>query len=325
MGDLWVVGAQNAGKSSLINALKQNAGTFKATAPLTTAPLPGTTLSLTPVSGLPLMSRSRCYDTPGVPHPYQYTSRLPGAHIEHVRMSRDAMSADHIHHNTNFASCSVASQRKLAQRHGSDASTWIILTHFSRRADKFNHVCMHTQPGTAFKIMLSGPCGMWCDRAFVHRFASVTQSRAGEDVKVLLARQRAMLPRTYRLGENHTVFLGGLARIDIVKLPARTAYLTVWASDLLPLHMGKTETAGELYDKFIGDKLFPPSAGSRGDEAATAPGVTQALGELEPLQVRREGDDRLRVLCSRTLCIRCRLRVSWQESSSALYRCCTPI
>jgi ribosome biogenesis GTPase A len=78
-GDLWVVGAQNAGKSSLINALKRESGTLEATAPLTTAPLPGTTLGMTPVSGLPLLRRSRCYDTPGIPHPYQYTSRLGGA------------------------------------------------------------------------------------------------------------------------------------------------------------------------------------------------------------------------------------------------------
>lgn len=80
-GDLWVVGAQNAGKSSLINALRWEAGTAEVSAPLTTAALPGTTLDMVPVDGLPLQSRSRCYDTPGVPHPYQYTSRLSGALI----------------------------------------------------------------------------------------------------------------------------------------------------------------------------------------------------------------------------------------------------
>lgn len=77
-GDLWVVGAQNAGKSSLINALKREAGTLECTAPLTTAALPGTTLGMIPVEGIPLMAKSRCYDTPGVPHPYQLTSRLGG-------------------------------------------------------------------------------------------------------------------------------------------------------------------------------------------------------------------------------------------------------
>ena len=78
-GDLWVIGAQNAGKSSLINALRYRAGTAAATAALTTAPLPGTTLDVVPVDGLPLLARSRCYDTPGVPHPHQLTARFGGA------------------------------------------------------------------------------------------------------------------------------------------------------------------------------------------------------------------------------------------------------
>ena len=78
-GDLWVVGAQNAGKSSLINALKDVAGSRKATGDLTTAALPGTTLGTTQVHGLPLRGKSRCFDTPGVPNPHQYTALLPGA------------------------------------------------------------------------------------------------------------------------------------------------------------------------------------------------------------------------------------------------------
>ena len=58
--------------------MKYHAGTRDATATLTTAPLPGTTLDMVMVEGLPLMARSRCYDTPGVPHPYQLTSLFGG-------------------------------------------------------------------------------------------------------------------------------------------------------------------------------------------------------------------------------------------------------
>jgi ribosome biogenesis GTPase A len=42
-GDVWVVGAQNAGKSSLINAMQRLAG-LKGGQQLTTAAQPGTTL-----------------------------------------------------------------------------------------------------------------------------------------------------------------------------------------------------------------------------------------------------------------------------------------
>jgi ribosome biogenesis GTPase A len=77
-GDLWFVGAQNAGKSSVVNALKYHAGTRDASPQLTTAPYPGTTLDMVQVDGLPLMARSRAYDTPGVPHHHQLTSRFAG-------------------------------------------------------------------------------------------------------------------------------------------------------------------------------------------------------------------------------------------------------
>lgn len=42
-GDVWVVGAQNAGKSSLINAMQKLAG-ISSKQQVTTAALPGTTL-----------------------------------------------------------------------------------------------------------------------------------------------------------------------------------------------------------------------------------------------------------------------------------------
>ncbi|KAF6251140.1 hypothetical protein COO60DRAFT_669368 [Scenedesmus sp. NREL 46B-D3] len=50
--DLWVVGAQNAGKSSLINAMKRLAGTGGRGEP-TVAPVPGTTLGLLRVRASP--------------------------------------------------------------------------------------------------------------------------------------------------------------------------------------------------------------------------------------------------------------------------------
>ncbi len=73
--DLWVVGAQNAGKSSLITAMKRLGGTAGRGDP-TVAPMPGTTLGLLKVAGLPLGPKHRAFDTPGVPHGYQMTSLL---------------------------------------------------------------------------------------------------------------------------------------------------------------------------------------------------------------------------------------------------------
>ncbi len=69
-----------AGKSSLINAMKRIGGTSGKREP-TVAPIPGTTLGLLRVPGIPLGPKHRTFDTPGVPHPYQLTSMLPASEV----------------------------------------------------------------------------------------------------------------------------------------------------------------------------------------------------------------------------------------------------
>lgn len=64
-----------AGKSSLIAAMKRLGGTAQQRPP-TIAPVPGTTLGLLRVPGIPLGPKHRTFDTPGVHHAYQLTSRL---------------------------------------------------------------------------------------------------------------------------------------------------------------------------------------------------------------------------------------------------------
>jgi len=52
-----------------------------------------------------------------------------------------------------------------------------------------------------------------------------------------------------------TVHVGGLLRLDVVEAPSESIYVTVWASAQLPLHMGKSEKADELFEKHLGDRL----------------------------------------------------------------------
>ncbi len=63
-------------------------------------------------------------------------------------------------------------------------------------------------------------------------------------VKLLLPKRR-LKPRTFRAAAGQTVFVGGVARIDVLTSPGATLYLTVWASDDLTCHFGKTEGAEE--------------------------------------------------------------------------------
>lgn len=72
-GNVWVIGAQNAGKSTLINALakKEKANITR----LTEAPVPGTTLGILRIGGI-LPAKAKMYDTPGLLHPYLMSMRL---------------------------------------------------------------------------------------------------------------------------------------------------------------------------------------------------------------------------------------------------------
>ncbi|ONH95060.1 hypothetical protein PRUPE_7G049400 [Prunus persica] len=72
-GNVWVIGAQNAGKSTLINAFAKKEGA-KVTK-LTEAPVPGTTLGILRVGGI-LSAKAKLFDTPGLLHPYLVSMRL---------------------------------------------------------------------------------------------------------------------------------------------------------------------------------------------------------------------------------------------------------
>ncbi|GAV80778.1 MMR_HSR1 domain-containing protein, partial [Cephalotus follicularis] len=72
-GNVWIIGAQNAGKSTLINAFARKGGA-KITK-LTEAPVPGTTLGILRIGGI-LSAKAKMYDTPGLLHPYLMSIRL---------------------------------------------------------------------------------------------------------------------------------------------------------------------------------------------------------------------------------------------------------
>lgn len=61
----------------------------------------------------------------------------------------------------------------------------------------------------------------------------------------MLLPRRQLKPRTFRAAADQTILIGGLARVDVVKIPAQTLYLTLWASDEISCHYGRTEKAQE--------------------------------------------------------------------------------
>lgn len=85
-GNVWAVGAQNAGKSTLINAIGKHVGGN--ISHLTEAPVPGTTLGIVRVEGV-LARQAKLFDTPGLLHPHQITTRLTREEQKLVNVSKE--------------------------------------------------------------------------------------------------------------------------------------------------------------------------------------------------------------------------------------------
>ncbi|KAF8040000.1 hypothetical protein BT93_B2273 [Corymbia citriodora subsp. variegata] len=86
-GNVWAIGAQNAGKSTLINAIGKNVEEGKVTH-LTEAPVPGTTLGIIRVEGI-LPGKAKLFDTPGLLNPHQITTRLTREEQKLVYVSKE--------------------------------------------------------------------------------------------------------------------------------------------------------------------------------------------------------------------------------------------
>ncbi|KAL0369916.1 UNVERIFIED_CONTAM: GTP-binding protein BRASSINAZOLE INSENSITIVE PALE GREEN 2, chloroplastic [Sesamum angustifolium] len=64
----------------------------------------------------------------------------------------------------------------------------------------------------------------------------------------------------------HSVHIAGLLRLDVEESSVDSLYVTVWASPLLPLHMGKMENACTMLEEHFGRQLQPPIGVGRVEE-----------------------------------------------------------
>ncbi|KAL5832261.1 hypothetical protein ACOSQ4_017615 [Xanthoceras sorbifolium] len=97
-GNVWAIGAQNAGKSTLLNAIAKCVGGGregggaeegkKVVSHLTEAPVPGTTLGIVRVEGV-LPAQAKLFDTPGLLHPHQITTRLTSEEQKLVNVTKE--------------------------------------------------------------------------------------------------------------------------------------------------------------------------------------------------------------------------------------------
>uniref|UniRef100_A0A2A4JG66 CP-type G domain-containing protein n=1 Tax=Heliothis virescens TaxID=7102 RepID=A0A2A4JG66_HELVI len=99
-----------------------------------------------------------------------------------------------------------------------------------------------------------------------------------EELLVTIPKQ-LIRPQTYFLYEGSTIFIGGLARIDLVNSPEPCRF-TIFCSECLPITVTKTEDADEIYKQFVGTELFAaPSGGA--ERLKNWPGLQEGANLLE--------------------------------------------
>jgi hypothetical protein len=99
-----------------------------------------------------------------------------------------------------------------------------------------------------------------------------------QELGAVLPRRR-LKPRTYVLPIGHSLLLGGLARVDAVAGPSANLYVTVFVSDEVVTHMGKTEGVDERRERHVGGRLSPPFTAERLRELRLVPRVAVVEGD----------------------------------------------
>ncbi|CAL5088636.1 unnamed protein product [Urochloa decumbens] len=116
-------------------------------------------------------------------------------------------------------------------------------------------------PGTTLDVIkvdgVLGAQGKLFDTPGLLHGHQLTSRLTSEEMKLVQVRKE-MRPRTYRIKTGQSIHIGGLVRLDVEDLTVGSIYVTVWASPLVPLHMGKTENAETMIKEHFGLQLQPP-------------------------------------------------------------------
>ncbi|XP_021188141.3 nitric oxide-associated protein 1 isoform X1 [Helicoverpa armigera] len=255
-GDVFLVGCTNVGKSSLFNALLQSdyckVHATDIIKRATVSRWPGTTLNLLkfPInrpSGWKIYQRSRRLNSEA--KLYKVEKQIRNAQLDGKIPTEAPALIGHI-------------GRSFSELHDLDKNeTFKEKKNIFDEKDKLfaNSKWLYDTPGV------------------IHP-DQVLSLLSTEELLVTIPKQ-LIRPQTYFLYEGSTIFIGGLARIDLVN-SSEPCRFTIFCSECLPITVTKTEDADEIYEQFVGTELFAaPSGGA--ERLKNWPGLQEAAELLE--------------------------------------------
>ncbi|XP_068220839.1 nitric oxide-associated protein 1 [Palaemon carinicauda] len=239
-GDIYLVGCTNSGKSTLFNAfLGSDMCKTKASYLIrraTTSPWPGTTLNMLK---FPLLraSHSRLYE-------------------RRQRLLEQNRKQEKVKEYTNDVG--------LATLAGHIGRTFVVKEP-EEKMDSFS-LNSSKHPGNSIKIMGINEShkdyanSKWCyDTPGTVQPDQIINLLTHEELMKVLPR-RLIRPQTFSLTSSKTLFIGGLARLDLLYCPSSVRF-TVFAAAKIPITIVKTASASLFYSQYLGTKVLGVPAG----------------------------------------------------------------
>ncbi|XP_062964086.1 nitric oxide-associated protein 1 isoform X2 [Cynocephalus volans] len=267
-GDVYLVGATNAGKSTLFNTLLESdyctAKGAEAIDRATISPLPGTTLNLLK---FPICN----------PTPYRMFERQK-------RLKKDATAAE------EDLSEQEQNQLHLLKKHGyvvgrvgrtflySEEQKTEVVFEFDADSLAFD---MENEPvGAANKSTKQAEltpqdvkdAHWFYDTPGITKENCILSLLTEKEVNIVLP-THSIVPRTFVLKPGMVLFLGAIGRIDFLQ----SAWFTVMTSNLLPVHITSLDKADAIYKKHAGHTLLQVPVGGEERMAGFPPLVAEDI------------------------------------------------
>uniref|UniRef100_A0A4X1TVW4 Nitric oxide associated 1 n=3 Tax=Sus scrofa TaxID=9823 RepID=A0A4X1TVW4_PIG len=279
-GDVYLVGATNAGKSTLFNTLLESdyciAKGAEAIDRATISAWPGTTLNLLK---FPICN----------PTPYRMFQRQK-------RLKRDAVEAE------EDLSQQEQNQLNLLKKHGYVVGrvgrTFSCSEQKEEAAFEFDANSLAFDMGDDPVMVADKPTrrieltpqdvkdARWFyDTPGITKDNCILNLLTEKEVNIVLPTQ-AIVPRTFVLQPGMVLFLGAIGRIDFLQ-GNQSAWFTVVASNFLPVHITSLDKADTVYKKHAGHTLLKVPVGGKERMAGFPPLVAEditldeGLGESE--------------------------------------------
>ncbi|KAM8968164.1 nitric oxide-associated protein 1 [Sarcophilus harrisii] len=278
-GDVYLVGATNAGKSTLFNALLASdyctARGADATERATISPWPGTTLNLLK---FPINK----------PTPYQMFERNKRLREEAAQAEQDLSEPEREHlHRMKKQGYLVGRVRRTTSTSQNEEPT------FEFDADSLAFDMENESPKVApdepEKHVELTPQEVkdshwFYDTPGIMKENCVLNYLTEKEVKIVLP-THSIVPRTFVLKPGMVLFLGALGRLDYLQ-GNTSAWFSVVASNLVPVHITTLEKADGIYQKHAGQTLLQVPMGGVERMAEFPPLVSQditleGIGKLE--------------------------------------------